>query len=175
MKRAALIGSVVILACAVAYVAVYLTRSAERLRLKEAHALHQAALADSAEIDREMKTYWDRKNTPTKLRNDLLQLKNDELDSEIATLQGRRGNREKIAADLAIIQNDKLALSLLDPGAPALDPYQAEARIQEHNRRYPNEKMASIADINRGLDEFHAKANAVIENSDKKLRQARGQ
>lgn len=87
-------------------------------------------------------------------------LKNDELRYHIARLEGRPVNKSKIEADLAIVRNDKLATEMSDSDEHALSPVQAEARIQEHHRKHPDDKMADIGDINREVDEFRAKVTA---------------
>ncbi len=166
------LAALLILLCGAA--AVYLSRRYdEQMQRDQAQALHRAALADSAEIQRESKMYWDRGNARQQLDNDVLDWKNETLEYEIARLQGRSANRQRINRDLAIIESDKLAIRTLDPNAPALDPYQAEARIQEHNRKYPKDQMASLAKLNREMEEFHAKVRAVWEDTAKKLRQGR--
>jgi hypothetical protein len=172
-KTVALVGSLVLLTCIIGGVS-YLSQRADQIKRERAKALHEAAKADSDEIQREAKTYWERKNRPLTLRNDLLRLKNDQLENEIAQLQGRPANRSKIQADLSIINNDKLAIEMMDPDAHALNPEQVEARIQVHNRNYPDDQTASISDINREMDQFHQEVGAILEETDKKLRKARG-
>jgi hypothetical protein len=138
-----------------------------------AAATHKAALADSAEITRGIKNYWDAKNGREELENDVMRLKNDLLRYEIARLEGKSRNRSQIDQDRTVIVNDKLALGLIDPSAPMFDPYAAEARIAEHNRKYPRDPIANISDINREMERFHSEVNAIIQNGNEELRTLR--
>ena len=85
-------------------------------------------------------------------------------------MQGRSADRERIKIDIAIIDNDKLAISLSDPNEPTLNPYEAEARIEEHNRKYPFDPEATLSDINRETEAFQSNMNAIVEGANDKLR-----
>jgi hypothetical protein len=135
-----------------------------------AKAEHEAALADSAQIARESKAYWDDKNRRARLRNDELGLQNAQLDYEIAGLEGRPRNRLQIEKDEALVANDKLTVDLvndLDTGEPTLDPYHEDARIEEHNRKYPRDKMMGTSDITKQMEAFQERVNGVNEQRKK--------
>ncbi len=171
-KLLALVGTILISLCAVGVV--YRIRQVEHVRALAAEkAARQAALTDSAEITRGIQTYWDRKNRLAQLENDGIRLKNDQLDYDIAGLKGTPRSTARVQADFAVLENDKLAISLIDPSVPALNPYQAEARIQGHNRKYPFDKLASISDINTEMERFHSQINGIIDDENKKLRKTK--
>jgi hypothetical protein len=135
-----------------------------------AKAEHEAALADADQITRESKEYWDDKNRRLKLRNDELALSIAQLEYDTAGMQDRPRNSGQIEKMEAIVRNDKLNIDLLDAldtGEPTLNPYQEEERIQEHNQKYPHNKIASIGDINKEIQDFQGRLNSVDEQSGK--------
>ena len=136
-----------------------------------AKAEHEAALADSEQITKGIKGYWDTKTRRRELENDQIQLKNDQLRYDIAGLEGKPRSRFEINRDMTVIQNDELAVSLVDDSnALTLDPNQTQERIEEHNRKYPHEKLAGISDITKEMEDFNSRVKGIIDQGNEKLR-----
>jgi hypothetical protein len=83
MKKLLLLG-IGVLICSTGVAGYLLHQEKVRRDIERDKALHRAAIADSEEIDRGIKAYYEQINKPLELRNDILQLKNDELEHDIA-------------------------------------------------------------------------------------------
>jgi hypothetical protein len=169
-KKAMLIAALLFVFSAVGAVYRYSLHRQIVRNVESAAAAHRAALADSAEITRGIKAYSDTIDARQTLSNDELQLQNDQLRYDIADLKSKQRNRLQIQKDMAIVNNDNLAIRLRDPSVPQLDPYQAEARIKAHNRAYPFDKLADIGDLNKEIEDFHSKIDAILKNENTELR-----
>jgi hypothetical protein len=129
-----------------------------------ARAEHQAALADSGQIARESKAYWDARQARAQLENDELQLSNDRLGYDIAHLEGRPISRSRIERDEAIIQNDERIMRLIDPDAPVLTPRQEDARIDAHNRKFPRDQIAPTSGLTKEAEDFQSRMRAIVQD-----------
>jgi hypothetical protein len=96
------------------------------------------------------------------------------MEYQIARRSGRPPNTSKMQRDLAVIKSDKPAMEIGDPSATVLNPDQQKARIQEHNRKYPDDQMTDASEISRYLAELEEWLNR-IEDTDKKQQKAKGQ
>jgi hypothetical protein len=168
MKRLLYSASIALLASLA--IGTLLFRHVRQTHAESAQATREAAAADAAEITRQANRYWERENRLTQLENDEMQLKNDRLSQDIARLEGKPFGRARIEEDLKIIQNDKAAIQIMDPGAPALNPYEVEARIAEHNRKYPLDRLAQISDTIRQMEKFDSDVRAIRDRENEQLR-----
>jgi hypothetical protein len=57
-----------------------------------------------------------------------------------------------------------------DTGEPTLNPYQEDARIEEHNRKYPRDKLAGTSDITKEMEALQERLKAVSDQTNQKLR-----
>jgi hypothetical protein len=143
---------------------------AAKVAAQAAKAEHEAALADSAQITAESKAWWDDKNRRARLHNDELRLQNAQLEYDIAGLEDKPRNRSQIENAETAVRNDKLTIDLLnglDTGEPPLNPYQTDARIAEHNRKYPHDKLAGISDVTKEMESVQSRVEAILGKSNK--------
>ena len=140
-----------------------------RLAREQAEADYKAAAADSDEICRRLKIYYDIVNDTLRLRKNLLRLEDAKLYQETSRLQRRNQNasaiRRYIAALKAAIKDDSERLrAARSHEAEALDLDQVEARIQVHNKRYPHFSIwdpAVITNESDPLEQINPKTRPV--------------